>query len=104
MGFALSFICMTIAFFVGWFSHTLNNKLNSKYLGLNDKIRNIEFKIVKIEECSSKGSSNNYVWIAKYTIESWYATGKNDVEHVELVFFDERGKYNIGDTLTITKT
>lgn len=104
MGFAFSFICMAIVFCVGWFSHTLNNKLNSKYLGVNDKIRNIEFKIVKIEECLPKGSSNNYAWIAKYTIESWYATGKNDVEHVELVFFDEIGKYNLGDKLTITKT
>lgn len=58
------------------------------------------FKIVKIEKSVSP---NNYgKSISKYTANVWF-TKKNNIGYEEIIFFDEIGKYNIGDKLTLTK-
>ncbi len=77
-----------------------NRYINGAYTH-NDKLTPPKFKVVKVEEHMSTNRPG-YRWIAKYTIEVFYVSKKDKVENTTLYFYDEIGKYNIGDELTLT--
>jgi predicted transcriptional regulator len=59
-----------------------------------------KFKIVEIEKFVSP---NNYgKSISKYTANVWFVK-KHGMGYEKIIFFDEIGKYNIGDKLTLSK-
>lgn len=64
------------------------------------EVEQVYFRIFSVEKATSP---NNYGKdISKYMARIWY-TKRNDVDYVEVIFFDEIGKYNVGDILTLTK-
>lgn len=73
-------------------------KLNKGYTR-NGKISEPTLQIRKVtfEYTKSKGEMTK---IAKYTAVSWYCT-KNSVDCEQVTFYDEIGKYNIGDELIL---
>lgn len=63
------------------------------------KVEQPKIKIDKIEQAVS---CNANTWIAKYYASAWYRTAKREYCQ-KLVFYDEVGKYNIGDEIKLTK-
>ena len=72
---------------------------NAKKLN-SEKVENIQepvFVVSKVEKHND--------FIAKYTIENNFSNGYDGgVTLNKFVFFDTRGKYNVGDYLKFTKT
>jgi len=102
------FILMIISGFISalitnWMLSS-NKYCNSNYNRANEysklEIDYPEYKVQEIHECCC---SNQGPHIAKYILWNFYLKGKNNVEHQELIIYDEIGKYNIGDKLTFTK-
>ena len=63
----------------------------------------------RVESVKRVVGCNNY-WVAEYKATSWYRTKKeslfgkyDDVNHQTIIFYDEIGKYNIGDKLELFK-
>jgi len=81
-----------------------NKYCNSNYNRANEysklEIDYPEYKVQEIYECCC---SNQGPYIAKYVLWNFYLKGKNNVEHQELIIYDEIGKYNIGYKLTFAK-
>lgn len=103
----LLFIC---CFLLGWFlcwvfekldSYKLK-RLNSNYLFSDNKLGDFKFKVYKIEQTYTTGKNSNR-FISKYYIKSVFATSAKNIEVNEYYFFDEVGKYNIGDELYFAK-
>ena len=66
-----------------------------------DKIKDVKFVVVKIEQCYSNDPSE--ILIAKYTVENTLFS-RNDSEGFKqqtFYFYDKRNKYKIGDVLTL---
>ena len=63
------------------------------------KVESPKIKIDKIEQTLS---CNGHTWIAKYYAKAWYRTAKG-ADCQKLVFYDEIGKYNIGDEIELVK-
>ena len=55
----------------------------------------------KVESVKRTVGCNDH-WVAEYKATSWYRT-KKDVDSQTIIFYDEIGKYNIGDELELTK-
>ena len=66
-----------------------------------DKIKDVMFVVVKIEQCISNKPNN--LFIAKYTVENSFFS-RNNAEGYKcqtFYFYDEQNKYKIGDTLIL---
>ena len=100
---AYLFIVACIGFISGYFSRFANHYLNSSYIGDGKNLKPIELKVIKVEERFSKTSSLYSKPIAKYTIRISYLVKKNDIEYNTLFFYDEQGKYNVGEILVFNK-
>jgi len=62
----------------------------------------------RVESVKRVVGCNNY-WVAEYKATAWYRTKKvalfgeyDDVDSQTIIFYDEIGKYNIGDKLELT--
>ena len=99
------FIVACVSFVSGYFSRFANHYLNSSYIGDGKDLKPIELKVIKVEEALTKSETTNYCSrrVAKYTIDIYYLTKKNDVDSNTLYFYDEQGKYNVGDVLVFDK-
>ena len=98
------FIVACVSFVSGYFSRFGNHYLNSSYIGDGKDLKPIELKVIKVEEVITKGDSGySSRRVAKYTIDIYYLTKKNDVDSNTLYFYDEQGKYNVGDVLVFDK-
>jgi hypothetical protein len=66
-----------------------------------NKIKDVKFVVVKIEQCYSNDPSE--ILIAKYTIENTFFSRNNSegFKHQTFCFYDKRNKYKIGDVLTL---
>ena len=66
-----------------------------------DKIKDVKFVIVKIEQCYSNDPSE--ILIAKYTVENTFFSRNNSegFKQQTFYFYDKRNKYKIGDVLTL---
>lgn len=66
-----------------------------------DKIKDVMFVVVKIEQCIS--SEPNKLFIAKYTVENTFFSRKNAEGYKcqTFYFYDEQNKYKIGDVLIL---
>lgn len=74
---------------------TKRNKING-----NIEVEQVYFRIFSVEKAISP---NNYgKEISKYMARIWY-TKRSNVDYEEVIFFDEIGKYNVGDILTLSK-
>lgn len=62
------------------------------------KLKELIFTVRKVEFCYTKGGLRH---IAKYTVETFYQSGKNSFRGDTFCFFAEQGKYNVGDVLTL---
>ena len=62
----------------------------------------VESPKIKIDKVERTLSCNGHNWIAKYYAEAWYKTAKGS-DYQKLVFYDEAGKYNIGDEIELVK-
>lgn len=98
------FICCSITAIAVNCMLSKNKYCNSNYNRANEysklKIDYPEYKVQEIHECSC---SNQGPCIAEYVLRNFYLKGKDNVEHQELIIYDEVGKYNIGDILVFTK-
>ena len=54
----------------------------------------------RIESIKRVVGCNDY-WVAEYKATAWYRT-KKDVGSQTIIFYDEIGKYNIGEELELT--
>jgi len=77
-----------------------NSKYNRRKDSLDINLDMPEYKVCSIEETYAKGGGG---WIAKYKLQNFYVSSKNNVSFQELVLYDKIGKYNIGDVLTLEK-
>ena len=55
----------------------------------------------KVESVKRVVGCNDY-WVAEYKATCWYRT-KKDIDSQTIIFYDEIGKYNIGDELELFK-
>lgn len=75
---------------------TKRNKINGSI-----EVEQAHFRIIRVEKAISP---NNYgKEISKYTARIWFTKRGGNVGYEEVIFFDEIGKYNVGDTLTLSK-
>lgn len=99
----LLFSGLSIGFTIGYCRKIYLNRGYTKQNKTNGciEVEQVYFRIISVEKALSP---NNYGKdISKYTARIWYTKkrgGKLDYE--EVIFFDEIGKYNIGDILTLT--
>ncbi len=76
--------------------YTKRSKINGSI-----EAEQVYFSIISVEKAISP---NNYgKAISKYTTRIWYTKRKGNLDYKEVIFFDEIGKYNVGDILTLTK-
>ena len=101
-----------VSFFIGFLIAALictHSYKNSKYFNSswdkdNDKsiepakLSPLEFEVRKVEGVYTK---KGFKHIAKYTVHICYQTKKDDVNIEEYYFYADKGKYNVGDTLTL---
>ena len=90
--------------FVLWFMvyrKSKENWFNGHYAYDNMQLRSIEFEVTQVE--TTYDTKNHR--IAKYTITTAFFDDKKQTEfhYNKFVFFDEVGKYNVGDKLILTK-
>lgn len=80
------------------------DKLGKVYInkGWTDKnTLKVDSLKLKVESVKRVVGCNGY-WVAEYKATSYYRT-KKDVDYQTIIFYDEIGKYNIGDILELTK-
>lgn len=96
----ISITCMLITIVIVICLELTNDgvKLNKGYTR-NGKILEPTLTIEKVtfEYTKSKGEMTH---MAKYTAASWYST-QNSVDCERVTFYDEIGKYNVGDELIL---
>lgn len=99
----IGFICVVATILVNRITST-GKYCNSNYNCADEysklEIDYPEYKVQEIYKCSC---SNQGPCMAKYVLWNFYLKGKDNVEHQELILYDEVGKYNIGDKLMFTK-
>jgi hypothetical protein len=96
------FLGLSIGFTIGYCRKIYLNRGFTKRNKINGSIEAEQpyFYIVSAEKAISP---NNYgKEISKYKARIWFKRG-NNVCYEEVIFFDEIGKYNVGDILTLTK-
>ena len=94
---------LVIGFTIGYCRKIYLNRGFTKRSKINGSIEveQVYFCIISVEKALSP---NNYgKMISKYTARIWYSKRRNNVDFNEVIFFDEIGKYNVGDILTLTK-
>lgn len=77
-----------------------NSKYNRKKDSLEILLDSPEYKITSVEEVYATGGGGH---IAKYVLQNFYLKRKSNVNLQELILYDEIGKYNVGDILTLKK-
>ena len=81
-----------------------NKYCNSNYNRANEYFKlEIDYPEYKVQEIHERSCSNRGPCMAEYVLWNFYLKGKDNVEHQELVIYDEVGKYNIGDKLIFTR-
>lgn len=83
---------------IGDDTHYCNSSYSRGKNSLDIRLDKAEYEITKVEFCYCK---NNLGHIAKYTLKNYYIKKKDNVVCQELFLYDEIGKYNIGDKLTL---
>lgn len=99
----LLFLGLLIGFTIGYCRKIYLNRGFTKRNKINGSIEveQVLFRIISVEKAISP---NNYgKEISKYTARIWYTKSENNIGYEEVIFFDEIGKYNVGDILTLTK-
>lgn len=100
----LLFLGLSIGFAIGYCRKIYLNRGYTKRSKINGsmEVEQVYFRIISVEKAISP---NNYGKdISKYTARIWYTKrGEGNVDYEEVIFFDEIGKYNVGDILTLTK-
>lgn len=99
----LLFLGLSIGFAIGYCRKIYLNRGCTKRSKINGSIEveQVYFRIISVEKAISP---NNYGKdISKYTARIWYTKRGGNVGYEEAIFFDEIGKYNVGDILTLTK-
>lgn len=78
-----------------------NNMLNGKSVDGDSKLKCVELEVTEIDVSFDV----KFRKIARYTATVAFFNKKNNKDWVynKFVFYDEIGKYNVGDKLTITK-
>ncbi len=97
------FLGVLIGFTIGYCRKIYLNRGFTKRNKINGSIEaeQVYFRIVSVEKALSP---NNYgKVISKYTARIWYTKRRNKVDFETIIFFDEIGKYNVGDILALTK-
>ena len=61
----------------------------------------VESPKFRVESVKRVVDCNDY-WVAEYKAICWYRT-KKDIDSQTIIFYDEIGKYNIGDELELFK-
>ena len=99
----LPFIDLLIGFTIGYCRKIYLNRGFTKRNKTNGciEVEQPYFRIVNVEETISP---NNYgKGISKYTARIWFTKKQNKLDFEMVIFFDEIGKYNVGDILTLKK-
>lgn len=99
----LLFLGLSIGFTIGYCRKIYLNRGFTKQNKTNGciEVEQVYFRIISVGKVISP---NNYgKEISKYTTRIWYTKRGNNVGYEEVIFFDEIGKYNVGDILTLTK-
>ena len=90
----------TIGIFIGIVFSIVLDKMGKVYInkGWADKdTLKVDSPKFRIESVKRVVGCNDY-WVAEYKATFWYRT-KKDVGSQTIIFYDEIGKYNIGDEL-----
>lgn len=99
----LLFLGLSIGFAIGYCRKIYLNRGCTKRSKINGsmEVEQVYFRIFSAEKATSP---NNYgKEISKYMARIWYTKRGGNVGYEEVIFFDEIGKYNVGDILTLTK-
>ena len=99
----LLFLGLSIGFTIGYCRKIYLNRGCTKRSKINGNIgvEQVYFRIFSVEKATSP---NNYgKEISKYMARIWYTKRGGNVGYEEVIFFDEIGKYNVGDILTLAK-
>lgn len=99
----LLFLGLSIGFTIGYCRKIYLNRGCTKRSKINGSLEaeQVYFRIISVEKAISP---NNYGKdISKYTARIWYTKRGGNLDYNEVIFFDEIGKYNVGDILTLTK-
>lgn len=99
----LLFLGLSIGFTIGYCRKIYLNRGCTKRSKISGSIvaEQVYFRIISVEKAISP---NNYGKdISKYTARIWYTKRGGNLGFNEVIFFDEIGKYNVGDILTLTK-
>lgn len=99
----LLFLGLSIGFTIGYCRKIYLNRGITKRSKINGgiEVEQVYFRIFSVEKATSP---NNYgKEISKYMARIWYTKRVGNVGYEEVIFFDEIGKYNVGDILTLTK-
>jgi len=99
----ITIICCSITA-IAVYMLSKNKYCNSNYNRANEYSKlEIDYPEYKVQEIHERSCSNQGPCMAEYVLWNFYLKGKDNVEHQELIIYDEVGKYNIGDTLVFTK-
>lgn len=99
----LLFLGLSIGLTIGYCRKIYLNRGCTRRSKINGSIEveQVYFRIISVEKAVSP---NNYgTDISKYTARIWYTKSEGNIDFNEVIFFDEIGKYNVGDELTLTK-
>ena len=93
----------TIGLILGIVFSIVFDKIGKVYINkgwANKDTLKVDSPKFRIESVKRVVGCNDY-WVAEYKATSWYRT-KKDVGSQTIIFYDEIGKYNIGEELELT--